>query len=85
MVHFSKGGESNMEMLTKEEEKAIRSLDRVAKKWPRSLKLFSQSGTLLVIKIHPDHPEDEQGRVVCGISGIENDGGDNDWKEWNDD
>ena len=74
-----------MEMLTKEEEKAIRSLERVAKKWPKSLKLFSQSGTLPVIKQHPEHPEDDHGRVVDGISGIENDGGDNDWKEWNDD
>lgn len=74
-----------MEMLTKEEETAIRSLERVAKKWPESLKLFAQSGTLMVIKMHPDHPEDDHGRIVDVIIGIDNDGGDNDWKEWDDD
>lgn len=74
-----------MEILTEEEEKAIKSLDRVAKKWPKSLKLFSQSGTLLVIKHHPEHPEDDHGRIVDVIPGIDNDGGDNDWKEWADD
>jgi hypothetical protein len=74
-----------MEMLTEEEEKAIKSLDRVAKKWPKSLKLFSQSRTLLVIKHHPGHPEDDHGRIVDIIPGIYNDGGDNDWKEWADD
>jgi len=71
-----------MDMLTKEEEKAIASLDRLSKKWPTTLKLFSQSGTLLVIKMHPDHPEDEHGRVVDLIENIDNDGGDNNWKEW---
>ena len=38
------------EKLTENEKKAIKSLNRVAKKWLGTLKLFSQSGTLLVIK-----------------------------------
>ena len=74
-----------MEMLTEEESKSIRSLERVAKKWPTSLKLFSQSGLLLIVKMHPNHPEDEYGRIVDTIANIENDGGDSNWKEWNDD
>lgn len=75
----------NMDILTKEESKAIRSLKSLAKRWPKSLILFSQSGGLHIIKIHPDHPEDDNGRIVDYIKGIPNDGGDSAWKEWNDD
>jgi hypothetical protein len=32
--------------LTDEERKAIASLERLAKRWPQSLKLFSRSGSL---------------------------------------
>ena len=73
-----------MEMLTNEEEKAIRSLERVAKKWPGTLSIFAQSGTLMIIKRHPKYPKEEFGRIVGTIIGIDNDGGDNDWKEWDD-
>ena len=72
------------DMLTAEEEKAIRKLENVAKIWPESLALFSANGSLLVVKQHSEHPEDEQGRVVASILGIENDGGDPDLKDWND-
>jgi hypothetical protein len=36
--------------LTEEEKKAIAALKRVAKKWPKSLWLFSASGTLWVMR-----------------------------------
>jgi len=55
-----------------EEQKAIASLERLAKKWPKSLMLFSWSGSLTVLK------NDEHGfkcDVGC-IPGISNDGGD---------
>jgi len=55
--------------LTKEEQKAIRKLENLAKKWPESLSLFSWSGSLNVIK-------DQS--VITVIIGIENDGGDPD-------
>lgn len=67
--------------LTKEEQSAISSLKRVAKKWPKSLWLFSASGALLVMK------KDENNEKVYKGDGIdpnyevahifiENDGGD---------
>lgn len=39
-----------MTPLTKEERNAIASLKRLAKRWPKSLWLFSASGTLNVMK-----------------------------------
>jgi len=67
--------------LTKEEEKAIKSLQRVAAKWPNSLWLFSASGSLMVMKnkdggaaktnsggVDPDY--------IVGTIDIDNDGGD---------
>lgn len=58
--------------ITKEELSAIRSLERLARKWPDSLRLFSWAGSLQITK------EDSDGRqaTVQGIRGIENDGGD---------
>jgi hypothetical protein len=68
--------------LTLDEARAIRSLERLAKRWPKSLMLFSHSGTLNVIKL-----DDEGGwslpgghhdgnAIVTTITGIQNDGGD---------
>lgn len=71
-------------MLTDEEAKAIRSLQNLAKKFPKTLSLFSNNGSLIVLKKHSDHPEEKQGRVVARILGISNDGGDFCFKEWND-
>lgn len=69
--------------LTAEEEKAIASLKRLAKRWPRSLTLFSWSGSLVIFKTDEwDGRNDASPRtdandyVVDGISGIPNDGGD---------
>ena len=68
--------------LTAEEKKAIASLQALAKTWPKSLWLFSASGTLNVMK------RDAQGQMAETPSGgvdqeysvakvnIANDGGD---------
>ena len=60
--------------ITKEEEKAIKALERLAKKWPESLSLFSWSGHLIVTKFNQEGIECDIGT----ISGIKNDGGDPD-------
>ena len=44
---------------TPEEKKAIASLKRLAKKWPKSLWLFSASGTLNVMRANED------GGAIC--------------------
>lgn len=54
-------------IVTKEEQKIVRSMERLAKKWPDSLSLFSWSGVLIVVK---------EGHDIAQITGIENDGGD---------
>jgi len=60
-------------IITIEEEKAIKSLERLAKKWPDTLQLFSWSGELHIFKL------DDAG-VFCDVPGfhipIPNDGGD---------
>ncbi|HDS1208407.1 TPA: hypothetical protein QDZ84_003446 [Shewanella algae] len=61
-------------VLTKKEQQAIAELEKLAKKWPKTLKLFSWSSSLCVFK------EDTNGTdcLVGSISGIPNDGGDPD-------
>jgi hypothetical protein len=68
--------------LTKEEKKAIASLHRIAKKWPKSLWLYSHSGTLSVMRYREDGKTVEtasgafdQDMIVDTID-IPNDGGD---------
>ena len=53
--------------VTEDEQKAIKSLKRLAKKWPSSLSLFSWAGDLCVVK---------NSGLLCWIKGIDNDGGD---------
>ena len=67
---------------TKEEEKAINALKRVAKNWPESLWLFSASGTLHVMKsgenneqVHVSGVGVDPDYVITSID-IQNDGGD---------
>lgn len=60
------------------EEQAIRALDRVAKRWPAALTLFSFSGSLGVIRTEDDRKPGLAERVVAWIGGIPNDGGDPD-------
>lgn len=52
--------------LTKEEQKAIASLKRLAKRFPKSLELLGWSGTLVVLK------NDKEGRScqVADIPGV---------------
>lgn len=68
--------------LTPEEEAAIRALQRLAKKWPQTLWLYSASGRLQVMRCdeHGDHAQVGEGvdpdYRVATIYGIPNDGGD---------
>jgi hypothetical protein len=61
--------------LTKEEVNAIRALERLAKKWPQTLQLFSWSGSLVVMDAGMVPGE---AAVFTTIIGIPNDGGDPD-------
>jgi hypothetical protein len=68
---------------TAEEARAIASLKRLARKWPRSLWLFSASGTLCVMRRGEDGEHaitDQEGidsaYLIDVIQGIDNDGGD---------
>jgi hypothetical protein len=63
------------------EQSAIASLRRLAKRWPKSLMLFSWSGSLCVVKLDEDgnsplHSHDPCDHIICTIEGIGNDGGD---------
>jgi hypothetical protein len=63
--------------LTDEERRAIASLERLAKRWPQSLMLFSWSGTLCVMRNEsPLDSADPNDLVITTIEGIPNDGGD---------
>ncbi len=62
-----------MRDLTDEETRAIRSLKRLARKWPQSLVLFSWSGSLVVMDAKME-PNEEA--TLDFIDGIPNDGGD---------
>lgn len=68
---------------TDEELAAIRALKRLAKKWPKSLWLFSASGTLCVMRYGPDgkqktvsHGGVDPDYVLDSNINIPNDGGD---------
>jgi len=68
--------------LTKDEERAISALKRVAATWPKSLWLFSASGTLCVMRSGPnsEHIANSNGGIdpdyIVGFVNIPNDGGD---------
>lgn len=61
--------------LTADEVAAIRSLQRLAKKWPQSLMLFGGTGCLTVRKPAPGELYDAR-YIVADIPGIPSDGGD---------
>lgn len=66
---------------TKEEEKLIDSLQRLARKWTKDgkdLMLFSWAGTLCVVKKSAINDDMFEQGVVTRIFGITNDGGDPD-------
>lgn len=58
--------------ITPEEAAAIRSLKRLARKWPQALHLFSWAGSLHVTKRNSN----DQDALIAHIDGIPNDGGD---------
>lgn len=55
--------------LSSAEQDAIKALEKLAKKWPKTLMLFSWSGSLVVVR-------NRGGEVLASIRGIPNDGGD---------
>lgn len=69
--------------LNRAEKKAISDLKALAKRWPKTLWLFSASGTLCVMRVDDkgEHAHNKYGGIdhdflVDTIHGIENDGGD---------
>ncbi|WP_145977473.1 hypothetical protein [Rhodococcus sp. BS-15] len=73
------GQVTTVDEFTEEETRAIRSLERLAKKWPASLTLLSWSGSLMVF--HTEDVRSGRGlRSALGhtVYGISNDGGDPD-------
>lgn len=68
--------QTEKDRLTTEEKRAIRSLQRLAEKWPRSLGLLSWSGSLVVLPVD-EMVEPVEHRTVS-IHGIPNEGGDPD-------
>jgi hypothetical protein len=72
---------ANGNELTVDEVKAIRSLHRLAKRWPQTLKLVSMGGSLYVIHTADERFNDPfalvRGEAILDtIFGIPNDGGD---------
>lgn len=65
-------------VFTPDEEAAIRSLERLAKRWPQSLTLFSWSGSLTVVKSDDMGNDGFHSDRTHTIFGIPNDGGDPD-------
>jgi hypothetical protein len=76
MERMLKGQEVNDETLTAVERKAIQSLRALAKKWPHSLTLFSNSGALEVHHTEEFLRDPIASSPVADIYGIHNDGGD---------
>lgn len=57
------------------ERRAIERLRRLARAWPKTLALFSNSGTLEVHKNVDDEPYTDE-TFIDDVHGIANDGGD---------
>lgn len=67
--------------LTPEEASVVRSLQRLAKRWPRSLTLVSMGGALSVIhtrdcRFDAGGGMERQEAILADIDGIPNTGGD---------
>jgi len=78
-----RGGHPDEVELTPEEKRAISSLKALAKRWPKSLWLFSASGLLKVIRCGENGEQvmmagegADPDYVVTTVHGIPNDGGD---------
>lgn len=68
------------EVFSADEQRAIRSLDALAKRWPATLTLFSVSGSLVVMKTEDKRNGKYISSRTATITGIPNDGGDPDWE-----
>lgn len=71
----------NGDSLTPDEVNAIRSLHRLAKRWPRTLTLASLGGSLVVLHTGDPRwgeslPHDRAEAILDDFNGIPNDGGD---------
>jgi hypothetical protein len=76
-AEIQRGQEIHDEALTPEEAKAIRALTSLAKRWPRSLTLFSNSGGLEVHHTKDFMQDPISSSPVADLySLIPNDGGD---------
>lgn len=73
--------EQSNDELTEQERKAVASLKRLARKWPRSLTLASMGGALVIIRtgdsrFQEDGALERHEAIIDDISGIPNTGGD---------
>lgn len=80
-AHMGLMSQQNHDELTDPERKAISSLQRLARKWPRSLTLVSMGGALAVIRTGDprfleDGPLERHEAILEDINGIPNTGGD---------
>lgn len=66
----------NYDDLTAEEKQAITALQRLAKKWPQTLVLFSMSGSLVIMDRDDFCANSAYAEELARIKGIPNDGGD---------
>lgn len=64
------------ERLTEEEKKAIKSLMRLGKKWPKTLIVFGRGGTSLSIRKPDENGNYGYSMEVADVEGFSNDGGD---------
>ena len=62
--------------LTNAERRAVAAFERLARRWPRTLRLFSRNGTLTVLKPGDGRTIDEA--TITTTLAIPNDGGDPD-------
>lgn len=62
--------------LTPVEKRAIATLKKLAKAWPKTLVLFSLSGTLVVMDYDDFQQRSSSAEWLASIQGIVNDGGD---------
>jgi hypothetical protein len=70
--------------LTSEERNAIAALERLAKRWPQTLKLISMDGNLHIVRAGDPRADlqfgsamgqERQEAIIADIEGIPNDGG----------
>lgn len=64
-----------MRDLTSDERAAVNALRRIGKRWPKTIKLFSWSGSLVIFDTDDDLA-DPIHSVLATVPGIINDGGD---------